>query len=52
MQEAVQLRDEALVMIVDEDSDLFLDGFFESADNFTFSEKVHNYSIYINNEKG
>ena len=52
MQEAVQLRDEALVMIVDEDSDLFLEEFFESADNFTFSEKVHNYSIYINNEKG
>lgn len=52
MQEAVKLRDEALVLIVDEESEQTLHKFFESADNFTFSEKVHNYSIYINNEKG
>ena len=52
MQEAVQLRDQALVLIVDEESDQTLMKFFESADNFTFSEKVHNYSIYINNENG
>lgn len=52
MQEAVELRDKALVLIVDDESDQTLMKFFESADNFTFSEKVHNYSIYINNEKG
>lgn len=52
MQEAVKLRDESLVLIVDEESDQTLIKFFETADNFTFSEKVHNYSIYINNEKG
>ena len=51
MQEAVQLRDNAQILIVDEDSGLTLTKFFEGAEKFTLSEKVHNYSIYINNEK-
>lgn len=52
MQEAIKLRDEALVLIVDEEAELTLVKFFEGADKFTLSEKVHNYSIYINSEKG
>lgn len=51
MHEAIERRDKAAILIVDESSDKKLEPFFSDLnEKFTLMEKIYNYSIYANND--
>lgn len=52
LQEGLLQRDNALVLIVDKRSPVYLDGFFDNLDTkFTLIEVINDFEIYANNEK-